>query len=326
MHQLSPLESLPAEILVQVMTSATSLNALCCLISTSSTLYRFFKSARRAILSDILIEDLGPAFQDVVAAVLIEPLRPFDDEDRFRWIEACRYILNRDVAQVVGGLTFRDLTHLLPLYRDLSSFVIYAASQCLVEREPHSAYDELAAMTLLDRQLYAQAFVRNQILAQLTFELRDFMWQDEKTATHRAISDKFQSLFEPWERDLIVDVGQFLTTMSYKSRKTYRDCDRFREKWRKDTYARYRECPRFYIEMEDAYRYVTEGDSGTIVMSRMIRPVEEMLGILIAEQERIYSPPPCRKFGTKRVPLPPRIFEEFWRHQWKESTPPPPTT
>lgn len=297
MNRLSLLESLPNELLVQVLSSAISLEDLACIVFTSSRLYNAFRSARKVILVNILICNLGPTFRDIAAAGLIEPLRPFAKQDRPRLIETYRQVLSQGFAQIVRKLSLRTVLRVIPLYRDVQ----YIVEQYVISKRPVSrgSYPEPAYhVSELERQHFAQAVIRNEIRSHLIFEHKSGDPEDE------AVTMEFLDLFGPRARELC-HASSFLDMMPLES---LRRCDRFRGQWRKETYAAYRECPQFYTEMDEALRAVRSG----FKFWRHRRMVDKLLNRLVIEKMRIY--PPINLEETRAIAQ--FDFETFWEFHY----------
>lgn len=307
MYHLSPLESLPTEILTQVLSFVTALEDLHHSIFASVRLYEVFKSAKRTILASILIRELGPALRDVVAAVLLEPVRPFVDKDRYSLIEKYRQILTWDIAQIVRGLSPSAMRRILPFCRDIQCYTAEYASSRAVS----------GPMSISERHHLAQAIARSEILSQLIFEYDYYanratlFWTFEFGYTRRVdprerqscvIVEEFLYLFEPEEQARLRDVCKFRREMSDEA---LRRCDRYRETWRKQAYAQYRECPQFYAEMEDAREWVVRRNP---MGGRRPGWVERSLRRLVLDQANmvlIDSSSPTIAIETS--------FEGFWR-------------
>jgi hypothetical protein len=198
----APIESLPVEVLVTILSAAPSASDLHALIRASPIVYQTFLSAKRTVLVSIVAAELGPALRDAVAACLIAPAAQAS-------IAECERVVKEYEALPRGG---RGRASARGLSADAAVELVQAnrSAQYLIDefeasrrpelREVHA--DGAGPMTTSERRRFAAALFRHQTLSRIE---HGYALPDEI-----ALVDGFFALFRPWELHQLADANGFL--------------------------------------------------------------------------------------------------------------------
>lgn len=197
----SPLESLPTELLVAVLSASRSSEDLFSFICASPTVYAAFTVAKRVILTSILSRDLGLAIRDCFAAVVIFPLqklRTVPVVDAIRQYKALP-----SGFQVPKDVSFDALTELVRLNR----CVQYLVQQYMKDKTSEFEIihpDAAGPLTVTESRRLARTFLRHHILTRID-------------PSGYQLSKETSSLFMPWEMQQLADIAPFIQAMIKKA-------------------------------------------------------------------------------------------------------------
>jgi hypothetical protein len=204
-RKAAPIESLPIEVLVTILSAAPSTSDLHALIRASPAVYRIFLSAKRTVLVNIVATELGPALRDAVAACSIAPAVQAS-------IAECERVVKEYEALPRGE---RGRASARGLSADAAVALVQAnrSAQYLIDEFEASRRPELRVvhvdgagpMTISERRRLAAALFRHQTLSRIE---HGYSLPDEI-----ALLDSFFALFRPWELHQLVDVHCFLAVM-----------------------------------------------------------------------------------------------------------------
>lgn len=206
----SPLESLPNDALLAILSAACSTVDLYAFIRASPVIYRAFSSAKRAVLVSIVARDLGPALRDGVAATLITPAKvkyrgAADYEETDRAIQRYKALPHGDGGLASAkGLPADMVVALVRANRSVQFFIDEFAESRLPELRKINP-DAAGPLTANERRRLAQALLRHQFLARIEC--------GNSLPRHAAVVHKFFGLLRPWETQQLADCHSFLCHM-----------------------------------------------------------------------------------------------------------------
>lgn len=208
------LESLPSEVLMELMAALCSMADLRALISASPTFFRLFRSAKKEVLVNMVAWDLGAGLRDCIAATLITPNRlTYGDVE---YAAKCRRVLDRYAALpgrdggilAARGLSADEALALVWTNRSVQFFVDeYHASKVADLRRIHP--DAAYPLTAGERRRIGQALLRHQVLARIQ--------AGDALPAPAAVLRGFFALFRPWEMQQLADIHGFVCEMVWEA-------------------------------------------------------------------------------------------------------------
>jgi hypothetical protein len=215
------LELLPTEVLVAILSVALSTADLHSLIRASPRLYQVFVPAKREVLLSIVATDLGAAFRDALAVILVAPAKLNYREPTY--LEECERVIHRyealphggdgGLASAARGLPTDTAIALSHLNRSVQFLVDEFAETRLWElRKADPA--SVGPFTAAERRRIARALLRHQVLARIEYgDRRVYAKDGQYLARETAVMHKFLGLFRPWETEQLAEVHSFLREM-----------------------------------------------------------------------------------------------------------------
>ena len=199
-----PLETLPSEISIAIMSIVDSPDDLSSLIRASPIIYHRFASARQSILAGQLVSSLGPAIKDAVICSSSRKLIPVEQPTIA--VETVRRYRQgpSDESQWGIGLDMDLVVRMIRLNRAVQYFVAFYGDLRFRHLEG-SGVDCTWPMSASERHRIARGLLRYQIIVDLN------CW---RARPDPAIRDLFYGgplgLFEPWEMEQISLAHQLL--------------------------------------------------------------------------------------------------------------------
>lgn len=182
-----------------VLSCFTSTDDLYAAIHASPVVYNAFYAARKVVLVSMVAHDLGVAIRDAVAATQIatpdfKPTRGSESIDEA--IEQYKRLPRG--LDATRTLSFDGIVALVRINRDVQFFIDDFVAFILPDlRQMHP--DAVRPLTSTERQRFAQAVLRHQVLACLDY--------NDHFSSDRGIPNlqKFLGLFRPWELQQLAD-------------------------------------------------------------------------------------------------------------------------
>lgn len=203
------LESLPAEILVAILSATTSTEDLLSLICASSTIYEAFMPAKRIVFSNILARDLGSAVRDVLAMILFFPGGVRNSEAALQAVQQYADLPIPDLRSEQGGVSYDLILQIARWNRVVQDLVDdYAGSRLPELRKVHP--DAAGPWTAMERRRIARAIIRHQIMERI-HERYD---RGSMVSMGQHVLDRLFSLFPPWEMQQLADVSGHIMSMA----------------------------------------------------------------------------------------------------------------
>jgi hypothetical protein len=204
------LASLPAEILVVILSAATSTSDVLSLICASSTSYKAFVPAKRIVFSNILAKELGSAVRDALAIVLFFPGQISNIEAALQAVQQYADLPIPDLRSEQGGVSYEQILQIAFWARIVQDLVDnYAAFRLPELRKVHS--DAAGPLTAMERRRIARAILRHQILARM----HDFGHGTAGMVYRREhVANRLFSMWPPWEMQQLADVSGHIVTMA----------------------------------------------------------------------------------------------------------------
>ncbi|KAH7309862.1 hypothetical protein B0I35DRAFT_440737 [Stachybotrys elegans] len=224
-ESLPPLERVPEDVRVAIMSGFDSVQGLGSLIKSSPVFYRTFLSFKSYILVRVVCNILGPVAMD--ARVLAQTSR-FSDEDHDKQTKAGvqKYYesLQKRGASWGSGLRTETVMQLAKWTRIVEYFVdLYILFHLDYFR--HNLDQRHAPSTLVERQRIAQALIRYQVLCYMHGER---LWKFRSCEFYTQVS----GLFESWEMEQVSQMNYFIGAL-------HNSIETFEEIWRNPLHGRY---------------------------------------------------------------------------------------
>jgi len=202
-----PLESLPTDALIAVMSAVDLSSDLKALIHASPIVYRSFLVARASILICVIRNDLGPVLRDALMLLYTKTLSRLDSEyDSVLDNAVCQYrrLLSGPCSE--KNINSEIAIKIIQLNRVVQYFVdLYSTSRLSFLRQMNPKCGRPASDN--ERRHITQAIFRSQTMIKLYGG-----WNPEQRTQHDPndiIARKLVDLFRPWEIQQIAEASAF---------------------------------------------------------------------------------------------------------------------
>ncbi|KAK7943810.1 uncharacterized protein PG986_012923 [Apiospora aurea] len=224
------LESLPADVLILILTAVTSLDDLCPLIRASPTVYQLFSQKKASILLKVCAHQLGPSIRDAMVLVHTElhsftpyPLEVYRDRVDETIAGWRRRLLAGKEQWLDGSVSAEEAVQLARVCRTAQFFVdSYARERfadfernkkdtCRENRQQEAARYGTGTWSLsaTERQHLSQAFVRRQAILNLSCVVPGQPPPPPPRYDNEYLPRRVLGLFESWELEQIAQADLF---------------------------------------------------------------------------------------------------------------------